>query len=208
MELDSSSDPWSRRAPAAPPSRHWNFETDLIAGSAVAGQIVSHPSINGAHDDAIADISGNSNHLSAFAQNGAFTAMAFSSTVLPSNATGSTLSIENAAGTCCPALSSQGDLEVGGVKVGALAQWTVEASVNLKTLGAWQTIIGKDGGPENADAAAPLYFQKVGDGSQKFRINYRDVAGNRWIADSVTTAVAGEWYNLAASSDGANCGSM
>lgn len=181
---------------------HWNFETDLIAGSAVAGQVVSHPSINGAHDNALEDISGNGNHLSAFAQNGAFTAMLFSNTVLPSNATGSTLSIENRPGECCPALSSQGDLEVGGVKVGALAQWTVEASINLKTLGAWQTIIGKDGGPENADQAAPLYFQKTGDGNQKFRINFRDVAGNRWIADSTTSAIAGEWFNLAATSDG------
>jgi hypothetical protein len=183
----------------------WNFETDLIAGTAVNGQVVSHPSATAAFDAAIQDISGNGNHLSAFAQNGGFTAMQFSNVIAPGTTTGSTLSVENQPGQCCPVLSSQDDLEVGGVNVGALAQWTIEASVNLKDLGGWRTIVGKDGVGQatNGDGnQAPLYLQKKGDGTQQFRINYVDVQGYGHIADSTTVAAANTWYHLAAVSDG------
>lgn len=185
---------------------HWDFETDLIAGSAVSGQNVSHPSINGAFDAAIPDISGNGNDLSAFSQDGSgFAVMQFSNNVLPGNNTGSTLSITGAPGDCCEVLSSDGDLELGGNKVGALASWTIEATVNFFDTGGWQTIVGKDGFQQatNGDLnQAPLYFQKKGDGTQQFRINYVDVLGNVHIVDSVTTAVPNTWYNLAATNDG------
>lgn len=207
LVIASSVSPFAVNSLQAGTIAHWTFENDLIAGSAVAGQVVSHPSPNAAHDDAIPDISGNNNHLSAFAQNGGFTAMVFSSNVAPNSQTGTTLSIEDGPGTCCPALSSQGDLEVGGIKVGALAQWSVEASVNLRDAGGWQTIVGQDAWrPAHAsgDIAAGLYFQKMGDGSNRFNVNFLDAAGSRWAAPSITTAVAGQWYHLAATSDGAN----
>ncbi|CAD7694869.1 unnamed protein product [Ostreobium quekettii] len=186
---------------------HWDFETDLIAGTAVNGQNVSHPSINGAFDAAIQDISGNGNHLSRFSQDGAgFAVMQFSNVVSPSNRTGSNLSIVGAPGDCCEVLSSDGDLEVGGVKVAdTLSAWTIEASVNFTDSAGWQTIVGKDGiGQATAGDVnqAPLYFQKKGDGTEQFRINYVDVTGATHIVDSTTTAVAGEWYNLAATNDG------
>lgn len=184
---------------------HWNFETDLIAGTAVSGQVVSHPSATAAFDAAIQDISGNGNHLSAFAQNGGFTAMQFSNVIAPGTSTGGSLSVENQPGQCCPVLSSQDDLEVGGVNVGALSQWTIEASVNLKSLGAWRTIVGKDGVGQatNGDGnQAPLYLQKKGDGTNQFRINFVDVQGHVHIADSATVAAANTWYHLAAVSDG------
>ncbi|TWT92902.1 hypothetical protein Pla108_40420 [Botrimarina colliarenosi] len=185
---------------------HWDFETDLIAGSAVSGQNVSHPSINGAFDAAIPDISGNGNDLSAFSIDGSgFAVMQFSDVVSPSNRTGSTLSITGAPGDCCEVLNSQGDLDLGGSPVGALAAWTIEASVNFFDAGGWQTIVGKDGFGQatNGDGnQAPLYFQKKGDGTEQFRINYVDVLGNAHILDSVTTAQANKWYNLAATNDG------
>lgn len=185
---------------------HWDFETDLIAGTAVSGQNVSHPSINGAFDAAIPDISGNGNHLSAFSQDGSgFAVMQFSDNILPSNSTGSTLSITGAPNDCCEVLSSDGDLEFGGSKVEALSTWTIEATVNFFDTGGWQTIVGKDGWQQatNGDAnQAPLYFQKKGDGTNQFRINYVDAVGNVHITDSVTAASPNTWYNLAATNDG------
>lgn len=182
---------------------HWTFENDLIAGSATNGQIVSHPSANGLHDNAIPDISGNGNHLSAFAQNGSFTTMLFSNVVAPNAQTGTTLSIQNDSATCCGVLSSQDDLEVGGVNVGALADWSIEASVNFKGLGGYQTIVGKDGFGEatNGDTRqAILYLQKTN--ANVFRINFVDVQGYAHVADSTTLAEVGKWYHVAATSDG------
>jgi hypothetical protein len=190
-------------APAATIA-HWDFESELINGSPVDGTVVPHPSATGAHDNSIPDISGNGNHLSAFAQNGSFTEMRFSNVVAPNNQTLSTLSATNAP-ICCAVLSSQDDLEVGGVNVGALSAWTIEASVNLRVLGGWQTIVGKDGVGQatNGDMAqAPLYLQKKGDGTQQFRINYVDVQGYGHIVDSTTVAAPNQWYHLAATSDG------
>jgi hypothetical protein len=186
---------------------HWNFETDLIAGTAVNGQVVSHPSATAAFDAAIADISGNGNHLSAFAQNGGFTAMQFSNIVASNAQTNSTLSMENQPGQCCPVLSSQDDLEVGGVNVGAMAQWSIEASVNFKGVAGWQTLVGKDGWQQatNGDInQAPLYLQKKGDGTNQFRINFVDAQGFVHIVDSTTVAGTGGWYHVAATSDGSN----
>jgi hypothetical protein len=182
---------------------HWTFETDLIAGSATTGQTVAHPSPNGAHDNAIPDISGNGNHLSAFAQNGSFTAMLFSDNVAPNAQTGTTLSVENAPSACCGVLSSQGDLELAGNPVGALPLWSIEASVNFKGTANYQTIVGKDGFGEatNGDPLqAVLYLQKTN--ANVFRINFVDVQGYVHIADSTTLAQVGQWYHLAATSDG------
>jgi hypothetical protein len=190
---------------------HWDFETDLIAGSAAPGQAVSHPGANGAFEAAIADLSGNSNELSAFTGAGGFAEMRFSSNVAPNNLTGSTLSVtgilneSTGASVCCEVLSTNGDLDFGGSPVGALAAWTIEASVSFFETGGWQTVVGKDGVGQatNGDLnQAPLYLQKMGDGSQRFRINYVDVLGNVHTAFSTTTAVAGAWFHLAATNDG------
>lgn len=182
---------------------HWTFENDLIAGSATTGQIVSHPSANGVHDNAVPDVAGNGNHLSPFAQNGSFTTMLFSDVVAPNAQTGTTLSIQNDSSTCCGVLSTQDDLEVGGVNVGALADWSIEASVNFKGLGGYQTIVGKDGFGEatNGDALqAILYLQKTN--ANVFRINFVDVQGYAHVAEGTTLAEVGQWYHLAATSDG------
>jgi hypothetical protein len=190
---------------------HWDFESDLIAGSAVAGQAVSHPGAVGAFDAAIPDISGNNNHLSAFTDGGGFAGMRFSGNVAANSFTGSTLSVtgisneSTGASVCCEVLSTSGDLDFGGGPVGALAAWTIEASVNFFETGGWQTVVGKDGVGQatNGDLSqAPLYFQKMGDGSQRFRINYVDLAGNVHTAFSTTTAAPATWYHLAATNDG------
>ena len=181
--------------------------------TATAASTAAYP--NGLHEDVLEDISGNGNHLSAFATDGGFTRMAFSNFVVTGN-TGSRLSVENDSAVCCPALSTgeqgdgvtpvfSGDLKLGGSPVGALPQWTIEASIYFKGVGGWQTIVGKDGvGQATAGDVnqAPLYFQKVGDGTNEFRINFVDVAGNAHLVDSTTVAETDRWYNLAATSDG------
>jgi len=206
---------------------HWDFETDLIAGSAANGQAVSHPTdVEGAFDGAIQDLSGNGNHLSVTTPITGSVAgnMAFSNNVSASSDTGSSLSIEGfVAGSDFPGLfndntGNTGDLELGGSSVGSLNSWTVEASVNFKDVGGFQTLIGKDGlGQETGmlyDAAvgtgvagdvnaAPFYFQKNG-ANGAFRIRWTAADGNGYILDSQTVPVANRWYNVAATSDGQN----
>lgn len=181
----------------------WNFESDLIAGAVADGTRVSHPSANAVHDAAIADLSGNGNHLSIFSS-ADWAAMAYSANVAPNNQTASNFSVTDIADA--PGLFNVGDLELGGTTVGDLPTWTIEASVSFRTTGGWQTFVGKDGfqvATNGGDmAAASLYFQKVGDGTQLFRLNFVDAAGNTHIANSTTTAVVGDWYHLAATSDG------
>lgn len=180
----------------------WDFEEDLLAGVPMDGDVVSHPGDPAAFDAAIPDLSGNGNHLSAFDDEGG-TVMEFANFVSPVNQTGSNFSMSNGAGA--PVLSSDGDLEVGGVKVEELSEWTIEASVYMNELGAWRTFVGKDGIGEATQGdvnQASLYFQKTGDGNNLFRINYVDVDGFAHIVDSTTVAQPNQWYNLAATSDG------
>lgn len=192
---------------------HWDFETDLIAGSATSGQVVSHRSETGVFNPAIEDLSGNGNHLSAFTPNvgtPSFADMYFSDIVAPNNQTRSTLSVEAmASGTCCPILfndgtGNDGDLNIGGVDVGALPQWTIEASVNFKSTSGFQTIVGKDGIGQiiGVYPTAPLYLQKRGDSFGEFRILFADNAGFAYATVSETIPVPGKWYHLAAVSDG------
>lgn len=81
--------------------------------------------------------------------------------------------------------------------------WTIELSVKLNNLGGWRTMIGRDGstGIPN-DLAAAFYFQNNGI-DNRFRINFSTVGGQRYILDSDFVPQAGQWYHLAAVSDGA-----
>ena len=178
---------------------YWDFETDLIAGSAVDGQTVSHPNGSGSHDGALADIAGNGNTLSAW--NDSWASMAFSSNVASSNQTGSTLSVTDTSEYS--GFSTVGDLDVGGNPIGSLATWTIEASVYYRDVSGWQGIVGVDGNNTGASDPdrAPLYFQNVS-GSNLFRINYVDAAGNSQSIDSTTVATTGTWYHVAATNDG------
>jgi hypothetical protein len=183
---------------AAATIAHWNFETDLIAGSAAGGQTVSHGMASGAFVGAIADVSGNANAMSAF--NDSWAGMQFSSNVPSLAGTGSTLSggdQSNFSG-----FFTNGDLKVGGSDVGSLPTWTIEAWVNFDSFSGTQTfnqgIVGIDGA---GAGAAPLYFQLLG-ASQQFRIDYEDVDGNRHVVNSTTAAALDTWYHVAATSDG------
>ena len=80
--------------------------------------------------------------------------------------------------------------------------WTIELSVRLNDLAGWNTMIGRDGFtgvPGEVEAA--FYFQNNGI-NDRFRINFSTVGGQRYILDSDFVPVAGQWYHLAAVSDG------
>lgn len=80
------------------------------------------------------------------------------------------------------------------------ASWTIELAVKLDTLTGWQTMIGRDGSAQG-EAESDFYFQKQ-DTSDTFRINFDTVGGQRYILDANFTVTAGQWYYLAAVSDG------
>lgn len=83
--------------------------------------------------------------------------------------------------------------------------WTIEASINCTDLAGWRTFVGRDGnGVETANASdAPIYFQKMGDGTNRVRIMYIDAAGLAHQAVDPTAISANTWYNFAATCDGA-----
>lgn len=80
------------------------------------------------------------------------------------------------------------------------AAWTIELAVKLDNLTGWQTLIGRDGSSQGEDEA-DFYFQKQ-DSSDTFRINFDTAGGQRYILDADFTVTAGQWYYLAAVSDG------
>lgn len=78
--------------------------------------------------------------------------------------------------------------------------WTIELSVKLDTLSGWRTMIGRDGSSQG-EAEADFYFQNNGM-DNRFRINFDTVGGQRYLLDADFTPAAGQWYSLAAVSDG------
>ncbi len=80
------------------------------------------------------------------------------------------------------------------------AAWTIELSVKLDSLAGWQTMIGRDGSSQGEDES-DFYFQNNGT-NNRFRVNFDTVGGQRYILDANFTPVAGQWYSLAAVSDG------
>ncbi|WP_094759003.1 family 43 glycosylhydrolase [Sedimentisphaera salicampi] len=78
--------------------------------------------------------------------------------------------------------------------------WTIELAVKLDNPGGWQTFIGRDGSSQG-ETEADFYLQKNGV-NDRFRINFDTVGGQRYILDSEFPAQAGQWYYLAAVSNG------
>jgi hypothetical protein len=88
--------------------------------------------------------------------------------------------------------------------------WTIELAVKLDDVGGWRTIVGRDGsshpdvGTSHIANKSDLYIQNTGDGSNAFRLDFRTVGLQNVVITAPFTAVANQWYGLAAVSDGAN----
>jgi arabinan endo-1,5-alpha-L-arabinosidase len=78
--------------------------------------------------------------------------------------------------------------------------WTIEVAVKLDTLSGWQTFIGRDGS-SHGEVEADFYFQKDNI-DNTFRLSIETVGGQRYVVDSNFVVVPGQWYYLAAVSDG------
>ncbi len=80
--------------------------------------------------------------------------------------------------------------------------WTIEACFYTTALGAYRTVVGREGnGVETANAnAAPLYFQMQN--SNRFRIAYVDATGVMRSVEDTTALTANQWYSYAATCDG------
>lgn len=82
--------------------------------------------------------------------------------------------------------------------------WTIECSVKLNELGGWRTILGKDGA-SFGQTESDFYLQRMGDTNGFWRLNYRTAGAQQIVIDSSNVVVqAGQWYGLAAVSDGSD----
>ncbi len=170
----------------------WDYES-INGVAATDGQTLTANDLVTINDgDYIDDTSGNGNHLYNYFNGGYGVAQNIGgNTTLAGYRTGSF------GGT-----QTDGDLQLGGSAVGALAMWSIEADVYFNGTGGYQTLVGKDGINLGGDAnAAALYLQKVDTGA--FRINFATASGDRFILDGSTLASASSWYNVKATSDGA-----
>jgi hypothetical protein len=100
------------------------------------------------------------------------------------------------------AVNQDGYLTEGSLHNWSSSSWTVELSVNFNDLSGWETMIGRDGSTI-AENESDFYFQRMGDGSGLFRLNYVDNDNNRRILPSTKVPVTGTWYGMAAVVDGA-----
>lgn len=173
---------------------HWNFEQDLVDSSVVSGGGYGHTLAQGVFQAAASDLSGNENHLSAW-DSGSL-GVNHSDEVYAQNRAYSTRSVKNA-GVNCGWFMTQGALELGGDTVGALQDWTIEASAKFSsaTLGQYITILGMDG---EYGFLAPLYLQKTN--AEKFRVLVTDDVGSTEIISE--QGVSSEnWYQLVVVND-------
>jgi len=172
---------------------HWNFEegaadtyVPYLAGAA------------GQYDGSIKDISGRSNHLSAWATGWHWYRSAVPSATTPQTGAANTRSVQNA--NAYPALSAIGT----ALTAWRPARWTLEAAIypDNATAG-YQTIVGRDsrGAFAGETNLAALYFAVRPSGN--LAISFTDTAGNNWNLESAANSVASaKWQAVAASSDG------
>jgi hypothetical protein len=194
---------------------YWNFESNTY-GTAADGAPVPHMGADGAFDGSTPDLSGNGNDLSPW--NDSWAGFHYT-TITPYGATPQTgaanhFAIQNNAGY--PALSTNGTGTSVPGAVNALTMtplaWTIEASYKPENTNGWRTVVGRDAQSQaGADGnVAALYFQITPD--NRFRIAFVDVTGAWHEAASpaqyITNGFAypnsadGQFYNLAATSDG------
>lgn len=181
---------------------YWRFEeatTGNVASSGTGGDVT--------YNDSVTDSSGNNYHLRTY-----WTASAPAYTT----ATPSTWIMDGSGGPVVSntaALSFDGgdDLySAGSVNSAALnavnlTTFTIETWVRFNDLSGWETFIGRDdsGNPgQAASAESLLYFQKMGDGSNKIRFRAYDSAGSAFSVTTNNAITTNTWYHVAAVGNG------
>lgn len=84
--------------------------------------------------------------------------------------------------------------------------WTIEASINGSAYpGGNHTFVGRDGNHVTGNAnLAPLYFQVNNGTAANLVISFADKAGTFYTIQDPASLAVGQWYNVAAVSDGTN----
>lgn len=88
-----------------------------------------------------------------------------------------------------------------------ITTFTIETWVRFNDLSGWETFIGRDDAGSPGEAAGPeslLYFQKMGDGSNRIRFRAYDTATTAFEVTTDAAIAANTWYHVAAVGDGSN----
>ncbi len=164
---------------------------------------------NAPREIGVRDVSGHNNHLYVFAATNAPRFIAdVPQPVVASTGLANRGSLDDRAGPPgknVPTRDLYTDPAQSRVRVNQLnafpfRQWTVEASFKLSRLGPTQGIVGKDGRP-TSDPAAPLQLTVIGS-DDRIEIQAIDQAGSVRRVRSRSALKIGQWYHVAAVSDG------
>ncbi len=169
---------------------HWDFEQDLVDADVSSGAAYGHTSGQGVFQAAAQDLSGNGNHLSTWTTGAS--GVNHSNDVSATNTTGSTRSIASVGANASEGMMTDGGLELNGVAVGALADWTIEvrAKFSSGSMGVYKTVFGIDGA---YGALAAVYLQKTN--SDQIRVVINDSVGNTSVISPNALAVD-TWYHV------------
>lgn len=190
---------------------YWRFE------NGPEGAQIPHSTGAGVFDGTAPDSSGNGNNLSVWAENWA--GFKYSTvrpyTTVPQTGEANNFAIQNTGGYPAAFTSPTGTAVSGGIDARTFTStgWTVEASYKPENTNGWRTIVGRDArnvATSNGSLAA-FYLQVSWD--NRARVQFIDMAG---VAHEAATAAGfitngfapggdpttGQFYNLAASSDG------
>ncbi|QDV73874.1 LamG-like jellyroll fold domain-containing protein [Botrimarina mediterranea] len=101
-----------------------------------------------------------------------------------------------------PNTSSDGYVTEGALHNWSPTAWTIETHAMLRSLGGWNSLIGRDGSSASV-AESDFYLQNNGIDDQ-YRINFLTTGGARWVLDAAPAEgiQANAWYAIAVRSDG------
>lgn len=172
---------------------YWNFEE-----GAADAYVPYAPTNAGYYDGSIRDVSGNNNHLSAWAGSWETYRSNVPAATTPGTGVANTRSVQNA--NAYPAMAAIDT----SLTTWSPTQWTIEAAIRPDNANnGYQTIVGRDSRGSNLGSPdyAALYFSVRP--NAVLSVTFIDAAGNLWDLNSAANAVAtGKWQAIAATSDG------
>jgi hypothetical protein len=160
-------------------------------------------------DDTLLDSSGNNHHLRTWWTTSApaYTTTVPSTWIMDGNGgpvSGNSAALSFDGGDDIYSAGSANSAALNAVN---LTSFTIETWVRFNDLSGWETFIGRDDSGNPGQTASPeslLYFQKMGDGSNKIRFRSYDSAGTAFQVTTDNAISANTWYHVAAVGDGAN----